>query len=233
MVNLPTLGTVVITALVDSINPCAIGVLILLISVMLATKQSRGRMFFLSVLYISVVGVIYFIAGLGLTKFLHEIPLLVTMIISIIAASVLIVMGLLEIKDFFWYGRGFSLQIPKTAIKTIHKMGNKATIPGIVFLGAFVAAVELPCTGGPYLAITLLLSQNFNFEAVMLLALYNIIFILPLIIITGIILLGGKVYTVKKWKMKYRKWMRLSIGIILILLGWLLILIANGGINLG
>jgi cytochrome c biogenesis protein CcdA len=233
MTNLPTVITVIITALIDSINPCAIGVLILLVSVMLASKQSKARIFYLGTLYILVVGLIYFLAGLGLTKFLHEIPLIVTMILSIMASLVLIVAGLIEIKDYFWYGQGFSLQLPKKAIKTIHKMGKKATLAGVIFLGAFVAAVELPCTGGPYLAITLLLAQNFNFSAILLLALYNIIFISPLIIILGIIVLGGKVYNVKKWKLKYRRYMRLAIGILLILLSWLLILIANGTINLG
>lgn len=230
---LPTALTVIITALVDSINPCAIGVLILLISVMLATKQSKTRMFLLSSLYIGTVGLIYFIAGLGLVQFLHAIPLVVTMILSITAALVLVVGGLIEIKDCFWYGKGISLHVPARAVKTIHKMSRKISVFGIIFLGFFVAAVELPCTGGPYLAITLLLAQHFDMTAVLLLALYNLVFILPLIVITGIILLGGKIYSVKKWKIKYRGYMRLAIGLVLIFLAWLLIFIANGRINLG
>ncbi len=230
---LPTMLTVIITALVDSVNPCAIGVLILLVSVMLATKQSRARMFFLSSLYIITVGLIYFIAGLGLVQFLHTIPLVVTMILSVTAAIILVIGGLIEIKDYFWYGKGISLHIPARAVKTIHQMSKKITLLGIIFLGVFVAAVELPCTGGPYLAITLLLSQSFNTTAVLLLALYNFIFILPLIAIVGVILLGGKIYNIKRWKMKYRKYMRLAVGIILILLAWLLIFIANGRVNLG
>ncbi len=230
---LPTILTVIITALVDSINPCAIGVLILLISVMLATKQNKTRMFFLSSLYILTVGIIYFIAGLGLVQFLHSIPIVVTMILSIAAALILVIGGLIEIKDCFWYGKGISLQIPARAVKTIHKMSKKVSIAGILFLGFFVAAVELPCTGGPYLAITLLLAQSFDWTAVLLLALYNLIFILPLIGIVGIVLLGGKIYDIKKWKIKYRGYMRLAIGITLIFLAWLLIFIANGRVNLG
>ncbi|MDP3917159.1 MAG: hypothetical protein Q8Q42_02620 [Nanoarchaeota archaeon] len=231
--GLPTTLTVVITALVDSINPCAIGVLILLISVMLATRQSRLRMFILSSLYIGVVGLVYFIAGLGLVQFLHAIPLVVTMVLSVLAAMVLVVGGIIEIKDCFWYGQGFSLQIPRWAVKRIHKMSKKISIVGIILLGFFVAAVELPCTGGPYLAITLLLAQNFDWTAVLLLALYNLIFVLPLIVILAIVILGGKVYNIKKWKNKNRGYMRLAIGIVLILLAWLLIFIANGRINLG
>ena len=230
---LPTTLTVIITALVDSINPCAIGVLILLISVMLATKQSRMRMFSLSILYIFTVGLIYFIAGLGLVQFLHAIPLVAIMILSITAAIILVIGGLIEIKDYFWYGKGISLHIPARAVKTIHQMSKKITLFGIIFLGVFVAAVELPCTGGPYLAITLLLAQNFDLTAVLLLALYNLVFILPLIVIVGIVLLGGKIYNIKRWKQKYRGYMKLAAGIVLILLAWLLIFIANGRINLG
>ena len=230
---LPTILTVIVTALVDSINPCAIGVLILLISVMLATKQTRARMFFLSTLYIFTVGIIYFIAGLGLVQLLHAIPLVVTMMLSVLAATILVVGGLIEIKDCFWYGRGVSLRIPARAVKIIHKMSRKISFVGIIFLGVFVAAVELPCTGGPYLAITLLLSQYFDMTAVLLLALYNLVFILPLIVIVGIVLLGGKIYDVKRWKIKYRGYMRLAMGLILIFLAWLLIFIANGRINLG
>jgi len=67
--------------------------------------------------------------------------------------------------------------------KRIHKYVENLTLPGVIFLGAFVAAVELPCTGAPYLAIILLLSYNFDFYAFLLLVLYNIIFVAPLVAI--------------------------------------------------
>ena len=56
---LPTLVTVITTAAIDSINPCAIGVLILMISVMLAGKQSTKRMLLLGFLYVSSVLAVY------------------------------------------------------------------------------------------------------------------------------------------------------------------------------
>ena len=49
---LPTLGTVVITAAIDAINPCAIGVLILMISVLLSAKKSTKKLLLLGGLYI-------------------------------------------------------------------------------------------------------------------------------------------------------------------------------------
>ena len=230
---LPTLVTVITTAAIDSINPCAIGVLILMISVMLAGKQSTRRMLLLGGLYVSSVFVVYLLAGLGLMYYFSTLPLALAEYISIAVGVLIILAGIFEIKDYFWYGRWFSLSIPASFAKMIHGYASKTTILGVIFLGAFVSAVELPCTGAPYLAIITLLSQNFDFTAFLLLVLYNIIFVLPLIIILLLVASGMKLHEIKRWKQSSRPFMRLLIGILLVALGWLLMLIANGTINLG
>jgi len=232
-VHLPTLGIVAGTAAIDSINPCAIGVLILMISVVLSGKGTVGRMLLLGGLYIFAVFLTYLIAGLGLIYFLASIPLFVTEYLSIIVGSFIILAGLVEIKDFFWYGRGFSLGIPVVFTKKIHQLSQNLTVPGVILLGSFVAGVELPCTGAPYLAIITILSLNFNATAFVLLVLYNIIFVAPLLIILILVALGVKIQHVKRWKQESRGYMRLFIGLLLIALGWLLILIANGTVNFG
>ncbi len=230
---LPTLGTVVATAAIDSINPCAIGVLILMISVMLAGKQSTRKMLLLGGLYIAAVLTVYLLAGLGLMYYFSTLPLALAEYISIGVGVLIIFAGLLEIKDFYWYGKWFSLQIPAVFAKKIHNYASKTTYLGVIFLGAFVSAVELPCTGAPYLAIITLLSQNFDFTAFMLLVLYNVVFVLPLIVILLMVASGVKLHEIKKWKQSNRSYMRLFIGLLLVSLGWLLMLIANGTINLG
>ena len=102
-----------------------------------------------------------------------------------------------------------------------------------MFLGAFVSTVELPCTGAPYLAIITLLSQYFDFTAFLLLVLYNIIFVSPLVVILFLVAGGKKLHEIKRWKQSNRTYMRLFIGLLLVFMGWLLILIANGTINFG
>lgn len=231
---LPTLGTVVITAAIDSINPCAIGVLILMISVILGGRKSTKKLLLYGSLYIFAVFIVYLLAGLGLIYFFSAIPLLLTEYLSIAVGTIIIGAGILEIKDFFWYGRGFSLTIPARFAKKIHMhSGKKTTIPGVMALGAFVSAVELPCTGAPYLAIITLLSQYFDFTALLLLILYNVIFVLPLIVILIAVSAGKKLQDIKRWKQANRPYMRLFMGLMLIGMGWLLMLIANGTINLG
>ena len=230
---LPTLGTVIITAAIDSIHPCAIGVLILMISLLVSAHRSIKQMLLYGLAYIGAIYMTYLLAGLGILYFLANIPLIITEYIAIIIGSAIIIAGLLEIKDFFWYGQGPSLAIPTRYAARLHKFSGKGSIGSIMTLGAFVAAVELPCTGAPYLAIITLLSQYFDFTAFMLMILYNIIFVAPLIIILLAVAAGVKLHDIKRWKQKNRGYMRLGIGIMLICMGWLLILIANGTINFG
>ena len=230
---LPTLGIVITTALIDSINPCAIGVLILMLSVLVSAKQDVRKLLLLGGVYILSVLVVYFLAGLGLMYFFASFPLALTEYISIGVGLFIVAAGLLEIKDYFWYGKWFSLSIPAFLAKKLHNYSSSATIPGVIILGAFVSAVELPCTGAPYLAIITMLSQYFDFTALMMLVLYNIIFVSPLIVILLLVASGKKLYDVKKWKEDNRGAMRLFIGIMLVAMGWLLILISNGTINFG
>ena len=228
---IPALTTVITTALIDSINPCAIGVLILLVSVLMVYKSKKDMLFY-GMVYIFCVFLTYLLAGLGILYFLSKVPLFISEYISIIVGSVVVIAGLIEIKDFFWYGQGITLSIPPEKAKKINEMTKKFTLPAMIVLVVFVAGVELPCTGGPYLAILVFFSQNFDFTSFMLLVLYNIIFVMPLIVILLMVFFGYKIQNLKRWKQSNRTYMRLAAGIVLILLGWLLILIANGTINL-
>lgn len=232
-IDVPTLSIVILSAAVDSINPCAIGVLVLMVSVILSGKGSMKRLLLLGSLYIGAIFITYLVAGLGLIYFLANVPLYVAEYLALLVGTFVIVAGILEIKDYYWYGKGFSLQIPPVFAAMIHKYSQNVTIPGVIFLGAFVSAVELPCTGAPYLAIITLLSLNFDIYAFGLLVLYNVIFVLPLIIILLMVAAGMKVSKIKKWKQSNKGYMRFAIGFMLIGLGWLLILIANGTINFG
>jgi cytochrome c biogenesis protein CcdA len=230
---LPTLGAVVVTAAVDAINPCAIGVLILMLSVVVAARRSTARILMLGLLYIGAVFLAYLLAGIGLLYSLASLPLITVQYITLGVSVLVIFAGILEIKDYFWYGIGISLSIPPYFAEKIHKFAKRATVPGVILLGAFVSFVELPCTGAPYLAILALLSQSFDFNAFILLVIYNIIFVSPLIVILFLVAFGKNLYDIKQWKQKYKSYMRLVTGGVLIILGWLLMLIANGTINLG
>lgn len=241
-IALPELGTIVFTALIDSINPCAIGVLILLLSTLMVTKD-KTKMLKIGAMYVLAVFLTYIILGFGVLAFLSQIPLSVAEYISIFVGILVVIGGLLEIKDYFWYGQGVSLHIPPKYAKKIKEKMQNVSFGTVIFLGAFVAAVELPCTGGPYLAILLILKDSFSLAAIttldpgflkamILLLIYNVIFVMPLIVILGLAYFGVKLQSIQGWKQSNKSYMRLATGLIMIGLGWMLMLIANGTINL-
>ena len=125
MLDLPTLTVVLGSAAIDSINPCAIGVLILMVSVIMGTgKGSTKRLLALGGAYIFSIFVTYLVAGLGLVYFFSAIPIVIAEYLSLAVGVLVILAGILEIKDYFWYGQGFSLQIPPKAAAKIKEMSN-------------------------------------------------------------------------------------------------------------
>src|SRR3989338_3387615 len=163
-----TIPIIVSAALVDSVNPCVLGVLIFLLAFMTSAFRSRTRMLLGGLFYSLVVYVTYLALGLGILRITVSIG--VSTAFYWVAALVAIAAGLFEIKDFFWYGKGFSLQmIPGASerikyytsrienMETRHPLLLLATVVG---LGIFVVMVELPCTGAHYLAVLGLLAKG-------------------------------------------------------------------------
>lgn len=233
LATLPTFLTVITTAAIDAINPCAIGVMILMVSAVLGAGKTVRRLIVLGLTYTGAVFLTYLLAGLGLLYFFSSIPLFVVEYLSIIVGSAIVIAGIVEIKDYFWYAKGFSLAIPVYFSQKLEGMSARTTTTGVALLGFFVSAVELPCTGAPYLAIITLLSQNFNMTAFALLTIYNMIFVAPLLIILILVVWGVKLQDINSWKQMNKGLMRLLVGLLLVTLGWLLIFIANGIINFG
>ena len=149
---------------------------------------------------------------------------------TLVAAVLAILAGFLEIKDYFWYGKGFSLQmLPggaarlKYYVAQIEKMEKKHPLfllVSIALLGVFVVLIELPCTGARYLAILALLQdESTQGQAVPLLLFYNLVFVLPLIFIVGVTYFGVSSEQIEAWRKRHRGLMRLGVGLFLIGLG--------------
>ncbi len=226
-----TLPVIITAALLDSINPCVFGVLIFLIAFMSRMFKSANKMLIGGLIYTAVVYVTYLVLGLGFLKFTVSFGF--SQAVYWVAAVIAITAGILEIKDFFWYGKGFSLQIiPGAAerikyytkkIEKLHKKDGIYTYLLAIPLGIFVTLVELPCTGAPYLAVLAIIGQGNYATGIPLLLLYNLIFILPLFFIIGLAYFGKSSDMLEKWRKKHRGLMRLLVGLFLIALGILMI----------
>ena len=226
-----TLWVIIGAALVDSINPCVFGALIFLIAFMTRVFKSRTKMFFGGLLYTGVVYITYLLLGFGILKI--AIGTSFAGIFYLVAALVAIIAGALEIKDFFWYGKGFSLQmLPGGAerlkyytsmLARLEKNHTGILMLATAILGVFVVLIELPCTGAPYFAILGLLAGGNYAAAVPLLLLYNFVFVIPLLLVLLVAYIGVTSRTLEEWRKKNREIMRLAIGVFLIALGvWML-----------
>src|SRR3989344_810356 len=222
-----TLGIIIAAALADSINPCVFGVLIFLLAYMTRVFRNKTRMLIAGIIYIIAVYVTYFLLGAGIFTLAYTAGLAKPF--YWIAALLAIGVGLIEIKDFFWYGRWFTLQaLPGTAERlkryssAIGRMEVKHPVLSLAIsamLGVFVVFVELPCTGAPYIAILGMLSVGDYSSGIPMLLLYNLIFILPLIFLVGLVYAGYASKKLEAWRKEHRGYMRLGIGLFLLALG--------------
>jgi len=219
------LFTVVSLALVDAVNPCEFAVLImLLIAIMTANPKNKKKTLYAGLAFTAAIFILYFIYGVLLINVFKLIPGIDTIrsIVYTVIACIAILIGLLQLKDFFDYKPGgFLTEMPMSFRPKVQKMISSITSPGGAFLvGAFVTLFLMPCTIGPYVILGNLLSTETILVALPQLLLYNIIFILPMLAITFLVYFGvKKVDEVASWKERNIKYMHLIAGTIMILIG--------------
>jgi cytochrome c biogenesis protein CcdA/thiol-disulfide isomerase/thioredoxin len=224
LVNLPppgpaglTIPAIVVAAAIDSINPCAFAVLIFLLAY-LTSLGERRRILMVGVTYIATVFVVYFMAGLGLLTVVQQLGL--TGIVFTFAAVIAIIAGLINIAEVLLNREIFTLAIPVSQKAAIDKYVKRASVPSAIVLGALVSMVELPCTGGVYLAILGLIGDRMTLmEGIPYLLFYNLIFVLPLILILLLVYWGGTPERMEAFRTGSSRWVRLVMGIVMVALG--------------
>jgi len=213
-----TLAAVIIGSLVDAINPCEFAVLIILMTTILATGNPRKAL--LAGLAFSVsIFISYFLMGLGLYKALSlgSISGWFFQIVGWLA----ILLGLFNLKDYFWYGKGFLMEVPLSWRPKLKNLIHSVTSPGGAFaIGFLVSLFLLPCTSGPYIVILGMLAKNtFDIQAVLYLLLYNLIFVSPMILISLAIYKGFNPAKAEEIRQKRLKTLHLITGIIMLAMG--------------
>jgi len=214
-----TIPAVVSAAIVDAINPCAFAVLIILVTTILASKK-RKRALYAGLAFSLSIFISYFLMGLGLYSAIQAAG--ITHTFYLVVAILAIVIGLFNLKDYLWYGKFFTMEVPKKwrpKMKTI--ISGITSVPGAFFVGFLISLFLLPCTSGPYIVILGLLANiTTRSYAMILLLLYNLIFIIPMIAITLGIYFGiTTTEKAEKWRTSKLKILHLIAGIIILLLG--------------
>lgn len=199
---------IVISALIDSINPCAFSVLLLTIAFLFSIGKLRSGILKIGFMYIFGLFVVYLFIGLGIIQTLHLFN--TPHFMAKLGATLLIALGVISLINEFFPRFPLKLKIPAGAHSRMAQYMEKASIPTAFALGGFVGLCEFPCTGGPYLlALGLLHDQATYLKGLLYLVLYNLIFVLPLVII---LLLGSNSVLLEKvqtWKRENNRQMRL------------------------
>lgn len=209
-------------AAVDSINPCAIAVLLILLETLLLSGE-RKKSLLTGGIFILAIYLSYFILGIGLSSLISLAPYARTLHIAI--GILAIVVGLANIKDYFWYGKVFVMEIPRAWRPRLGQIIHRTTNPYSVFLiGIAVTLFELPCTGGPYLFATGLMAKMSFATRIFYLVYYNFLFVLPLIIIMLAIYFGfSTIEKTSAWRERNLKLLHLIAGMIMLGLGMYLL----------
>ena len=237
-VKIPLLGTkeakdvsiglsAILIGVVDGFNPCAMWILLFLISMLLGMKNKK-RMWILGITFLASSALVYFLfllSWLNLSVFLNKV-LYIRVAISFFA----VLFGVLQIVNFlFKKDNGCEVvdnKNRKRIIKSIQKIIKEKSfilaILGIVLLAASVNIIELLCSLGLPVMFTQILAINEVGKVGQIL--YSILYVLFFMIDDIIIfVIAMKTLEIKAISNKYGKYSHLIGGLIMIIIGVLMV----------
>jgi len=229
--------TVIGAGLLDGVNPCAFATLIFFISYLIMRSKKKRDILLVGAAFGAGVFLAYFLAGLGLYKYVAQakwffaIARWFYLTIGVFA----LVIAVLSFRDAYRIRHGkledMSLQLSQRQKKAIHglirKTANSGFLATTAFLIAFpVSLFEFLCTGQTYLpTIVLIYSQSaLRARATLLLVVYNLLFILPLLIITFAAWLGTTSDKMTDWLTRNVVGVKIGTAVLFLLIaGFLLV----------
>lgn len=211
------LPLIIATSLVDSINPCAISILLVSIGFLVVLGRSRLNILQIGFSYIFGIFIVYFLIGIGLLRLLHLFS--TPHFMGKLGAVILLIFGIVSLIDALFPKFPIRLKIPSVSHSLMAKLIEKGKLPFTFALGVLVGLCEFPCTGGPYVTATTLLKEYSTFlSGLVYLILYNLIFVSPLILI---VLISGNKETfgrIQEFQKRNKKTTKLITGILMIAL---------------
>jgi cytochrome c biogenesis protein CcdA len=210
-------GLVILAALADSANPCALSVLIFLL-ISMAAAENRKRLLLTGGAYVTAVFLFHLFMGIGLFSIVSLSGL--SKIFSLFGGGAALILGLITIADVVRNRDQYLLSIPAAGKGLIGRYIRQASLPAAVVLGLLAGVLGFSCTGGIYISILALMGKSLSIAGGLpYLVLYNIIFVLPLVVVTLLVSYGIPLERAEQWRSDNRRILRLAIGLIMIALG--------------
>jgi cytochrome c biogenesis protein CcdA/glutaredoxin len=217
-----SLVLVIVAALVDSANPCGLSVLVFLL-IPMAAAGSRKRILLVGGAYITAMFLFHLLVGIGLFSVFSFSGL--SRVFALIGGAVALILGIITIADVLRNRETFILSIPESKKGMLGNYIRIASLPAAFILGILAGVLGFSCTGGIYISILALLGQEMTVMAGLpWLVLYNFIYILPLILITLLVAYGISPGRADCMRAKYKRTIRMVIGVILVSLGSIILL---------
>lgn len=225
-VNLAAITT---TALVNGLNPCGIGMMITFLGYLLVFGQkSKDKKWLLNngLLYLISVFVTYLFLGLffyGLAFYLQR--LWIASVFKYIMAGILVIAGLVQFKDVFWDHLPFHLRMSNKGYEKINTLLAKSGKGMAVLVGVLTTAFSTPCMLPLYIGTTSYIARSGlpMWQVFGLFVYYNLVFILPVLVILLIMVGGKRVVEMKEWEHKYNKQLRFLMSLFLFGIAYFLV----------
>lgn len=219
------------TALVNGLNPCGIGMMITFLGYLLVfgsqndlKNNSRtlgiknSKILKDGLVYLLSVFVTYLFLGLffyGLAYYMQRLWL--ASVFKYIMAGILVMAGLIQLKDVFWPDLPIHLRMSDVGYKKINGLLARSGKWMAVLVGVLTTAFSTPCMLPLYIGTTSYIAKSGLplWQVFLWFVYYNFIFILPILMILLVMAGGKKVVEMKEWEHKYNKQLRLLMAIFL------------------
>jgi len=227
--------TVISAGLLDGVNPCAFVTIVFFISYLAFVGRKGRELLAVGSAFTLAVFITYFMVGLGLLKFVQSLsfmPLVARIVYLLTAIGALVLAGL----SFYDYAKYRESEYEESILKLpgfLHRRIHQAVrarsraknyILAALVTGFFISLLEFACTGQVYLPTIIFVTKvpALKAQALLYLLLYNLCFILPLVVIFLLAYKGMTSERLTEFFKKRGKGVKLGMGMMFLCLAGIL-----------
>ena len=225
---------VVLAGLIDGVNPCAFATIIFFVSYLAISRRGKGALIAIGLAFTAGVFVTYLLVGLGamwLLQWANTIRIVGLVLYGAMGLGCLVLAGI-SIHDYQLARQGrlhdMKLNLPaqlRERIKGRIRSGSGAFVGAAFVSGLAVSLLELACTGQVYLpTISFVVGiPAMRSSAIAYLVLYNLVFVVPLLIILFLAVYGISAARFQDWFVGNAAKTKLVMAVLFVVLGLLLL----------
>lgn len=226
--NSVTIPIVITSGLLDGLNPCAFGVLLSFVAVILAsvalTTDPRPRLWRAGGVYVAGMFLTYLLLGLGIVA---TVSLFTATHLPIrLMGFVVVMMGLWALKDVVLPGVGVPLAMPARWHSVVRQAISRTTPAGLFTAGALVGLCTLPCSGAIYMGVLAIIAREPLPVRLSYLILYNVMFVAPLVVLLAFVANRLVLNRIAHTFLQRKALVKAIVGVVTVVLGLVILVTA-------